>query len=87
MAKKESPFIGYSEEEVIRMESTYFVLQFGGDFLVQDDYFLFTKAEADKLYRLTLRDLVGIVKDGNDKDRKYALDLIAGLEVKRIKLH
>lgn len=87
MDKKESPFLGYSEEEVARMESKYFVLQFGGDFVTQDNYFLFTKSEVDKLYKDTLNDLVGIVKDGNEKDRRYALDLIAGLEVKQIRLH
>lgn len=77
-----SVYVGYTEEEVNRMESQYFCLQFGGDFLLENDYYIFTKQEAIKPYNRTLKDLTEIVIDGTEKDRKYALDLIAGLAIK-----
>ena len=34
-----------------------------------------------------MKDLAGIVADGNEKDRKYALDLIGGMVIKPMRLH
>lgn len=87
MGKKKSAYIGYTEQEVERMERNYYCVQFGGDFLCDGDFFLFTKIEVVKVYNNTLKDLVGIIRDGTEKDRKYALDLIAGLRVQQMRLH
>ena len=87
MKKKESPYLGYTEEEVKRMENYFFVLQFGGDFVLEKREYLFTKAEISRLYNKYMKDLVKIVNNGNEKDRNYALDLIAGMSVKPLRLH
>lgn len=84
---KKSPFIGYSVDEVNTMEGNYFCLVMGGDFIIQDKFYLFTKAEAKKVYRKMLKDLIKIAEDGNAKDSKYALDLIGGLAIKPMRLH
>lgn len=87
MAKKKSPFIGYSVEEVRRMENGFFLVQMGGDFLAEDGHYLFTRKEAVKLYNSTYRDLSEIINDGNDKDRAYSTDLILGLLIQKMVLH
>lgn len=87
MSKKNSPYIEYTLREVKNMEENYFILLFGGDCFVEDGYYLFTKAEVEKLYKTTLKDLMGIIADGNEKDRNYALGLIAGLTIKPMRLH
>lgn len=87
MNKKKSAFINYSEQEVEKMERNYYCLQFGGDFLSEDDYYLFTKLEISHLYNDTLKDLVEIVKDGNNKDRNYALNLISTMQIRQMRLH
>ncbi len=87
MGKKKSAYIGYTEQEVERMERNYYCVQFGGDFLCEDNFFLFTKLEVIKVYNNALKDLSGIVKDGTEKDRKYALDLIAGMSIQQMRLH
>ena len=87
MSKKKSAFVHYSEKEVNRMERNYYCLQFGGDFLCEDNLFLFTKVEVARLYNDTLKDLAEIVQDGNEKDRNYALDLIATMQIKPMILH
>lgn len=87
MSKKKSPYRGYTVEEVAKMENGYWNLQFGGDFIIEGDYFLFTKAEVSKLYKKYLKDLADIIEDGSEKDRKYALDLIATMSVKQMRLH
>jgi hypothetical protein len=69
------------------MENGYFCLQFGGDFVFQDQYYIFTEREMIKLYNSTLKNLLGIIKDGDEKDRKFALDLIGGLIVRPMRLH
>lgn len=85
--KKRLSYLGYTEKEVARMENHYFVLQFGGDFMLEDNFYLFTEKEAFKLYNSTLESLVSIVADGSEKDRKFALDLIGGLAIKPMRLH
>jgi hypothetical protein len=87
MGKKKSPYIGYTIEEVNKMENGYFNLQFGGDFILDGEHFLFTKAEISRLYKKYLKDLTEIIEDGSEKDRKYALDLIATMTVKQMRLH
>lgn len=87
MAKKKSPYIGYTLEQVQEMENNFFVLQFGGDFVIQDGFYIFTKNEISKIYNNTLKDLTGVIEDGCEKDRKYALDLILGLAIKPMRLH
>lgn len=84
---KKSPFPGYSLKQVSKMENKYFCLHFGGDFILENGEYLFTKSEAFKIYNKTLQDLLGIIEDGCEKDKKYALDLIAGLSVKSVRLH
>jgi len=86
MAKK-SPFRGYSEEEVNRMENGYYCLIMGGDFVLEQDFYLFTKTEASQLYKATLNDLLDLVDNGNMKDRKYAMNLIPTLMVSPMRLH
>ena len=87
MAKKQSAYIGYSTEEVCKIENAFYCLQFGGDFLSEEGCYLFTRNEISKLYNKTLKDLVDIVYDGSQKDSKYALNLICGLIVRPMRLH
>jgi hypothetical protein len=86
MNKNRSPYIGYTLEDVKSMEN-YFVLCFGGDFVLENDYYLFTKEEVSKIYKKMLKDLKGIAADGSEKDKKYALDLIGGLKILPMRLH
>lgn len=87
MAKKKSPFSGYTEEQVKTMENNYFCLVMGGDFVSRDSYYLFTRAEVSKLHKDTLKNLVSIAEDGEEKDRIYAMDLICGLKIQPMRLH
>lgn len=87
MSKNNSPYVTYTLAEIKTLEENYFILLFGRDCFVEEDYFLFTKKEVERLYKITLKDLSGIVADGNEKDRNYALDLIAGLAIKPLRFH
>jgi len=87
MDKKKSVYLEYSEKQVQKMEERFFVIQFGGDFVSQDDCFLFTKREAEIVFINTLNDMIGIIRDGNEKDRRYALDLILGMSIKPLRIH
>ena len=86
MAKK-TAYIGYSEEDIRKMENGFFTLQLGGDFVFEDGFYVFTKSEINRLYNKTLKYLLDIVDKGNEKDRIYALDLISKLIVLPMRLH
>lgn len=85
--KKKSPYLGYSLREVAKIESAFFTVRFGGDFLFHDGHRIFTKSEAEKLYYATLADLLDVVQEGNAKDRAYAMDLIPGVSIQPMRLH
>lgn len=87
MQKKKSPYVAYTEEEVKRLECKYFVLQFGGDFVMEDKFYIFTQKEVTKLYNKTLKGLISIVTDGSEKDKIFALNLIGGMVVRPVRLH
>jgi hypothetical protein len=85
--KNKSPYIGYSEEEVKKMEMESYLLQFGGDFILEDKYYLFNKKDISKLYKKTLKRVTDIVNSGSEKDKKFALDLLLGLVIVPMRLH
>jgi hypothetical protein len=87
MAKKKRLYPAYEMEEVRDMESNYFCIQFGEDFMCEDGHHLFTKNEISILYNRTLKNLRDIISKGSDKDRKHALKLIGGLIVRPMRLH
>lgn len=87
MSTKKPSYVGYSEEDVAIMEAHYFVLQFGGDFMSKGGTFLFTKKEIAKLYKRTLKNLMGVIVNGSDKDKKHAMQLMSELTIQPMRLH
>lgn len=87
MAKKKCPYICYSLDEVTKMELSYFVVRFGGDFALEDDHYTFGKLEATSLYKKMFKDLVDIARTGSVKDSKYALELMSTMSIQPMRLH
>jgi hypothetical protein len=81
------PYVNCTEKELKHMESYSFAIEMGGDFLLHDGYTSFTKSESVKIYRSTLRDLISVVRDGCEKDKNYALQLIGTLKVLPMRMH
>ena len=86
MRKKKSPFVSYSIEEVNKMETNYFCLQFGDDF-ISDNGYLFTGKEMEKIYDRTMNNLLDVIEEGTEKDRRHAMELMCGLFVVPFRLH
>lgn len=87
MAKKKAPYKGYSIEEVSIMEKNCHCLVLGGDYVQEDGIYLFSKKESEKLYRVYLKNLLGIIKNGEEKDKRYALNLLPGLLTLPLRFH
>lgn len=87
MAKQKSAYLGYTEHEIRMLEDTYFTFQLGGDFVLEGDSYFFTRAEANRIYKNTIKDLRNITIDGAEKDRNYAIDLISGLQIVPLRFH
>lgn len=81
------PYVGYTEAELKNLESKYFTLIFGGDFVIEDEIAVFTKSEVQKLYKRYAKDLINIVNDGDAKDRNYAMDLLSSMTIKPVRIH
>jgi hypothetical protein len=87
MAKKKAPYKGYSVEEVSIMEKNCYCLVLGGDYVQEDGVYIFTKKECEKLFKVYQKNLLGLIKDGEGKDRQYALDLLPGLLISQMRVH
>jgi len=81
------PYRGYTEKELRKMESTYYFLEMGGDFVSENGICSFTEKELSKLYNRTLNDLLSLAEDGSEKESKYAIDLIGSLRISCFRLH
>ncbi len=81
------PYKNYSEKELARIEANFFCIQLGGDFLMDEDLFAFTKKETANFYNNTLSNLINLYQDGSERDKKYAIDLIGSLRIVPFKLH
>ena len=81
------PYKGFSEKELTRMESSYFCLIMGGDFVIENEIITFTQKEISKIYNSTLRDLLILTQDGSARDSKYAIDLIGSLRIIPFRVH
>lgn len=82
-----NPYVAFTLKQVNSIEKNYFTLQFGGDFAHEDGSYLFTKKEVEKIYEKTINDLVGIIRNGNQKDKIYALDLILTTFILPARIH
>lgn len=69
------------------MESEFFCLVMAGDFISQDNFYLFTDKEVSKIYKDTFNKLIDIINDGSEKSSKHALTLIGTLSVQPFRLH
>jgi hypothetical protein len=85
--RKKSIFVGYKEDEVRDMEENYYCLQMAGDFILDDNQFLFTRAEISKIYKNVINDLIDIIHDGNEKDSKHAKYVIGRVFIVPMRLH
>ncbi len=81
------PYRGFTEKELNKCESNYWLLQVGGDFVSNGELTLFTQKELTKLYNEMLGNLIALSQDGSVKDRTYALDLIGSIRVIPFRLH
>lgn len=86
MSKKKI-FRGYTEQEVLEMETGFYLFNFGGDFFTDNGHYLFTKKEISKIYRDTFKKVKNTIIDGSDKEKAYALDLIGKLIIQPMRLH
>lgn len=86
MAKNKGPFKSYSIEDVKEAESNSFVIQFGQDFFSEDGDFVFTAPQAEKHYNKLLTNIIKMLNEGTEKQRRHALNCLARLEVRPLRI-
>ena len=69
------------------IESEYFVIRLDGDFFNEDGYMLFTMLQAKAIHKSIISDLSSVIKNGIQKDKAYALELILGLVIEPVRYH
>jgi hypothetical protein len=87
MSNNEFVFGSYTIKQVSMIESEYFVIRFDGDFFAEDGYMLFTMSQAKATYRNLVNDLSSVIKNGIQKDKEYALQLILGMVIEPVRYH
>lgn len=69
------------------IESEYFVIRFDSDFFNEDGYMLFTMLQAKAIHKSIVSDLSSVIKNGIQKDKEYALELLLGMIVEPVRYH
>jgi len=84
---KKSPFVGYSEDEVLSIEAVTYVIVVGSNFYIKDGNFVFTKKSAAYHYNKILRELVGQLVNGDDDEKKNARRVLNNFRIEPLRLH
>lgn len=80
--KEKNPFIGFTLEELEKIEMTYYTISIGMDFYSYDGYYTFSKEEVGPVYDEILNDLKSVIK--NPKSKKSKEDAIRYLGTLRV---
>lgn len=86
MKNEKSVYRNYSQKQIDRMEEGYFLI-LGGDFVFDEDNFIFNKKEINNLYNRTVNNLIDLIKEGSDKDRLYGIQLMGSLRAIPARVH
>ena len=87
MTRKRSPFVGYTEEEVIAFETCTYILQVGSDIYDVRGQCVFNKKSAYIHYGKVMRELLDQLRCGNEAEKKDAGRILMNLKVLPLKLH
>lgn len=85
--KGKFPFVNCTNNELLYMESLYFLIM-GGDFIPNEDkIYMFTKKELVKLYNTTFYNIMKIWNDEDPKQREFAKYLMGSLRILPVRIH
>ena len=82
-----SPYNGYSIEEVMKLESSLYMIQVGEDFFSIDNCYTFNKKKATEYYSQIYEDLLDLLYDGNAKEKADAIKAFKNFHVTSLRIH
>ena len=90
MSKKKaekSPYVRYTEEEIVAAEYGHFVIQVGGDLFSYNGKMAFTRERADKFYDDIIEGLTDMKKNGNEVEKEDAVKCLIMLKMFPLRIH
>lgn len=87
MPKKKSPFVGYTEEEILASEAVSFVVIAGYNVFNNGKQFVFDKATAIRYYNKILKEATRQLIEGNRSEKKNARNILRNLRVEPLRIH
>lgn len=87
MAKQNSVFRGFTEEDVKRAESSTFTIQVGPDFHTHNRSYVFTEKSAIVHYNKIINELLDMLEGGDKKEKKQAEFLLQNIFIRPLRIH
>lgn len=90
MARKkpnDNPYLGFTLEQLFRIESNSFVVQVGDDFFSNDSGYAFTKTKAEYFYDEIYKSLTDLLHTGITKDKEEAMEVLKSFKILPLRLH
>lgn len=87
MSQKKSPFKGFTINEVFAAESTSYVIQVGVDLFCHKGRFCFDKRNAALFYNRILSNLVDLITNGDEDQKKEALRCLGSLRISPLRIN
>lgn len=82
-----SPYINYTEEEIMATESGHYVIQVGSDFFSYNGKMAFSKERAEHFYDTVIAGLVDMRINGTEAEFADATACLLNLRIMPLRIH
>jgi hypothetical protein len=82
-----SPYLNYTEEEILATEKGIFVIQIGADLFSHNGKMGFTKDRAEQFYDNIVMGLEDLRENGTDIEKEDAFACLCNLRIMPLKIH
>ena len=86
-APKKSPYINYTEEQIMASEAGNYVIQVGSDFFTQNGKMGFSKARAEQLFETVIAGLMEMRQHGTQEEYEDATMCLLNLRIMPLRIH
>jgi hypothetical protein len=85
--KLKNPYLNFTLDELARAESCCYAIQLGNDFYSHNDQCVFKKSQIIRHYNKILDELVYLLNNGSEKEKKKARFYIERFHVHPLRVH
>lgn len=82
-----SPYINYTEEQIVATEAGHYVIQVGGDFFSYNGKMAFSKDRAEQFFETVIAGLIDLRVNGTETEYADATACLLNTRIMPLRIH